>query len=68
MFYEKITEFNKANENLVIYVRSMALFLEPNRIEKETEKKVILLSSVGVQANKLLKSLSIQSKPSDKMF
>ena len=68
MFYEKITEFNKANENLVIYVRSMALFLEPNRIEKETEKKVILLSSVGAQANKLLKTLSIQSKPSDKMF
>ena len=68
MFYEKITEFNKANENLVIYVRSMALFLEPNRIEKETEKKVILLLSVGAQANKLLKSLSIQSKPSDKMF
>lgn len=68
MFYEKITEFNKADENLVIYVKSMALFLEPNRIEKETEKKAILLSSVGAQAYKLLKSLSIQSKPSDKMF
>ena len=42
----------------------MALFFEANRTEKEMKKKAILLFNVGLLSYKLLKSLSVPSKPS----
>ena len=55
MFHGKITKFGK-------------LFFEASGIEKETEKKAILLSSARAQTYKLLKSLSAPSKMADKTF
>ena len=60
----KITKFDKANEDWVSYVERMALFFEANRTEKEMKKKAILLFNVGLLSYKLLKSLSVPSKPS----
>ena len=68
MFYGKTTKFDKANENWVSYVERMTLFFEGKGIEEETKKKTILLSSVETQTYKLLKSLSVPSKPEDKTF
>ena len=67
-FYGKITEFDKANEHWLHYVVWMTLFFEANKIEEEMKKKAILLSSVGAQTYKLLKSLSVPSKPAAKTF
>ena len=68
MFYGKTTKFDKANENWVSYVERMTLFFEGKGIEEETKKKTILLSSVETQMLKLLKSLSVPSKPANKKF
>ena len=62
------TKSDKANEDWVNYVERMTLFFEANGIEEETKRKVILLSSVGAQTYKLLKSLSVPSKPAHKTF
>ena len=46
MLYGKITEFNKANEDWVNYVKRMTMFFEGNRIEEEMKKKATFQSSV----------------------
>ena len=46
MFYQNITEFDKANEDLVSSVKIMTVFFEADENEEETKKKAILLSSV----------------------
>ena len=39
MFYRKITEFDKPNEDWVSYVKRMTLFFEANGTEEGTKKK-----------------------------
>ena len=68
MFYLKTTEFDKASEGWTSYFERVTLFFEANRIEEETKKKAILRSIVREQMYKLLKSLSVPSKPADKTF
>ena len=68
IFYQNITEFDKANEDLVSSVKIMTVFFEADGNEEETKKKAILLSSVWTHTYKLLKSLSMPTKPTDKTF
>ena len=40
MFYGKVTEFDKANEDWVSYAKRMTLFFEVNGTEEEMKEKL----------------------------
>ena len=66
--YGKINEYEKDKEDWICYIERIILFFEANEIQEESKKKAILLSSVGAETYKVIKSLPIPSKPTEKTF
>ena len=66
--YGKINEYENDKEDWICYVERIILFFEANEIQEESKKKAILLSSVGPETYKVIKSLAIPSKPTEKTF
>ena len=47
MLYEKITEFDKGNEDWVSHAEKVKLFFEANGIEEETKKRLFYYRVLG---------------------
>ena len=66
--YRKISEHEKDKEDWVCYIERIMLFFEANKIEEDSKKSAILLSSVGAEMYKVIKSFAMQNKPTEKSF
>ena len=66
--YKKISEYEKDRENWVCYIERIMLFFEANEIEEHSKKRALLLSSVGAEMYKVIKSLAMPKKPAEKSF
>ena len=67
MFYRKITDSTKPTKTGLAMSKEWNCFWSKQNRE-ENKKKATLLASVVAQTYKLLKSLSVPSKLSDKVF
>ena len=66
--YGEISEYEKDKEHWISNIEMIMLFFKTNEIEEDSKKRAILLSSVGSEMYKVIKSLAKPNKPSEKSF
>ena len=66
--YGKISEYEKDKEDWVCNIKMIMPFFKINEIEEDSKKRAILLSSIVSETYKVIKSLAMPNKPSEKYF
>ena len=61
MLYEKITEFDKGNEDWVSHAEKVKLFFEANGIEEETKKRLFYYRVLGCKRTSYWKAYQCQA-------
>ena len=61
----KLKEYEKDKEDGVCCIERIMLFFEANETQEGNKKRAILLSSVGAETYRVIKSLAIPKKPAE---
>ena len=64
--FGKLKEYEKDKEDGVCYIERIMLFFEANETQEDNKKRAILLSSVGAETYRVIKSSAMPKKPAEK--